>query len=215
MGLHIAITWKFKHLVLFGPLNQTAAFSELPGDSRVQWDWAALWTQRQVTGWKDTGFSSLSCTLHQLSLKQRLRKPSAGEEFSSELPWHYSFSQALTRSAAQRDERAWKQIWFLPKVPRAWWISYYILMSHPPALLQASWGHVIRLLHPEERVLAFIRTSAGSVFFWEFWITRSESCPCEACGAENVFQIFFFRTFHMGSWEFWPRAKCLLTLEMN
>ena len=54
---------KFKHLVLFGPPNWTAAFSELPGDSRRQWDWAARWTQRQVTGRKDTGFSSLSFVL--------------------------------------------------------------------------------------------------------------------------------------------------------
>lgn len=154
------------------------------------------------------------CPHHQLSLKQRLRKPSAGEEFSSELPWQLIILSGSTQSAAQRDERAWKQIRFLPDVPRAWWISYYILMSHPPALLQASWGHVIRLLHPEERVLALIRTSAGSLFS----SGSSESHGLKAVlvrlvESEMFSRFFFFRTFHMGSWEFWPRAKMPLDFE--
>lgn len=76
---------------------------------------------------------------------------------------------------------------------------------------------MIRLLHPEERVLAFIRTSAGSLFS----SGSSESDGLKAVLVRLVESEMFSRFFFSSELFMWDpgssdlKLKCLLTLKMN
>ena len=75
---------------------------------------------------------------------------------------------------------------------------------------------MIRLLHPEERVLALIRTSAGSLFS----SGSSESHGLKAVLVRLVESEMFSRFFSSELFIWDPGSsdlelKCLLTLKMN